>query len=670
LVAPSTPDHAPESDRERLDRIESELSTLRVEVASLRARCASQPEANMEWVPLARPIAAPADLSTMVPDRPSPAFEPYLRRARRAGPPLEELIGRYGMLALATVTVLVGVGSFLGWAISQGLLGPTVRVALGSLGAIALAAAGVRLRAREMRDFGNVLLALALAVTHVVCWSAGPLLHVIPSWAALAVASTAGLVLAEFALRHEEEALFCIGFGGAALAPFVTSERAGSMLALAGYGLAVIALAAAALRDREWQIARRVVAAAFVVYLGAVGAGRGISALELGTYAAVERLAMAGYAVAFVAAAAVLVHPRHRRGLLRLGTWGLAAAAVAYSGPGEQWMLAFAITVAGAALVLALLYLTASPATDALARADEGVGPMPTVRLRGLLASPFADGALLPVVLYAATLSIIPDNREWGAVAYSMVWAIALVGAAFRARAEPAGQWYPFAASAAALGVAGLAPLEMVSAAGAMTAVGLSLAAIHARLPRTGFALGAGAVQVTATLGVMGAVHLRTDFAYRPFLEAPSLAAMVVFIGWLVLPALLESEETMADPMRAQRMTVVRWTTAAVGFFWVQGELQGAYSATAAFALLVGYYAITGFAAIEWGRHTGARALRIAGLGLTVFAAWKSLLAVLALDDIAVRVGVLFLVSAFLIGVAYRYRRALGAAAAPETPAG
>ena len=124
-----------------------------------------------------------------------------------------------GERTLGALTVIVGAGIFMGWAIRAGLLGPTVRVALGALGSLVLALAGLRLRRRTFVDFGNVILALALAVMHVVCWSAGPLLHVIPSIVALAIAFGTSLVLAEFALRHDEQALFSVGFGGAVLAP-------------------------------------------------------------------------------------------------------------------------------------------------------------------------------------------------------------------------------------------------------------------------------------------------------------------------------------------------------------------------------------------------------------------------------------------------------------------
>src|SRR5258708_5474654 len=77
----------------------------------------------------------------------------------------------------------------------------------------------------------------------------------LPSSVALAIAFLASVVLTEFALLHDEEQLRAIGFGGAALAAFVTTENSGNVIALAIYGLTVVALSVAALRDRPWRAA-------------------------------------------------------------------------------------------------------------------------------------------------------------------------------------------------------------------------------------------------------------------------------------------------------------------------------------------------------------------------------------------------------------------------------
>ena len=48
--------------------------------------------------------------------------------AERRNLDLESLVGRYGTLALASLTILLGAGAFLSWAIAHGKIGPGVRV--------------------------------------------------------------------------------------------------------------------------------------------------------------------------------------------------------------------------------------------------------------------------------------------------------------------------------------------------------------------------------------------------------------------------------------------------------------------------------------------------------------------------------------------------------------
>src|SRR4051812_24493850 len=175
-------------DFERLARLESEVAALREELTALRRSLA----------PIGRPNPAQPQQLPSTKDRPAMpgSVGPVPRPPNTIVPrvpslSLEEIIGQYGTLAVATITVLVGVGIFLSYAIEKGYLGPTVRVVLGLIAAIGVALGGVRFRLQGTREFGNVLMALALAMVEVVCWSAGPLLHVVPSFVALLGAAAA-----------------------------------------------------------------------------------------------------------------------------------------------------------------------------------------------------------------------------------------------------------------------------------------------------------------------------------------------------------------------------------------------------------------------------------------------------------------------------------------------
>src|SRR6185437_3452084 len=180
---------------------------------------------------------------------------------------LEAIVGRYGAIVLATVAILVGVGAFLTWAIAHGLLGPGMRVALGALGALAVAFTGWRLRERGTVRFGNVVLALSLALLHLDMWGAGPRLHVLPTNVALAITGVASITLAVLALRENEEVLFAVGLGGALLAPFVVSNNAGSAYVLAVYGCTLVGAGIFGLRTDRWRVALGILGVGGLLYV-------------------------------------------------------------------------------------------------------------------------------------------------------------------------------------------------------------------------------------------------------------------------------------------------------------------------------------------------------------------------------------------------------------------
>ncbi|MGZ6126547.1 MAG: DUF2339 domain-containing protein, partial [Myxococcales bacterium] len=193
-----------QSDRDamvaRITALEKAVDWLQRDLTDLRSqvgRGAPLPQAPARD-PVVQAIPAPA---------PSPFVASTPARPRLD---LETLVGRYGMLALATLLALAAAGTFVGWAISHGLLGPSVRVGLGLLAAAGLAVWGIWLRRRE-RSFGDSILGLSLAIVHVCAWAAGPSLHLVPPFAALVLSAAASVALAAFALLEGDEPLWCVG---------------------------------------------------------------------------------------------------------------------------------------------------------------------------------------------------------------------------------------------------------------------------------------------------------------------------------------------------------------------------------------------------------------------------------------------------------------------------
>src|SRR5712692_9898369 len=255
----------------RIIALEKAVDWLQRDLAQLRQQIGREAPRGSE--PIQRAPESPLVVEALpVPPRP-PAIEalPPLPRPppRPARPDLETLIGRYGMLALGTLLALAAVGTFVGWAVAHGLLGPVPRVVLGLVAAAAVGAWGVWLRPRE-RSFGNSLLALSLAVTHVCAWAAGPGLHLVPPFLALALSAAASVALAGYALVQQDEVLWCVGFGGASVAPFVTSSGEGTAPMLAAYAAAVQIAGGSALGSRAWTIAARVFGAAATLFVAGI----------------------------------------------------------------------------------------------------------------------------------------------------------------------------------------------------------------------------------------------------------------------------------------------------------------------------------------------------------------------------------------------------------------
>src|SRR5438876_82510 len=329
----------------RVAALEWEVRQLRAEMIRVgreRNPSASAPapivEARLEPAPRSRPSAAPI-----------PEAAPPLSPAAVATPrlDLETVVGRYGMLGLATLLALAALGTFVSWAIAHGLLGPAVRVALGLVASAAIALCGLRLRPRS-RSFGDCLLAFALAAVHVCAWAAGPSLGLVPAPLALAFSALSSVALGAFALLEADEPLWCVGFGGACVAPFVTSTGQGTAPMLAAYASAVLVAGGSGLASRRWFVAGRIFAAGtalFVVALLAMPAAQNAPLFAVGL-----PLVVAGFAVLPFARGEVL-RPRLRTmGLLaavasaRLATaplrWmGDSGAAIAVGIAGCAWLL-------------------------------------------------------------------------------------------------------------------------------------------------------------------------------------------------------------------------------------------------------------------------------------------------------------------------------------------
>src|SRR5215467_14092492 len=251
----------PPSLESRLARVEQVIASLSREVGAIRSEltgASSEPSARTAESLRAAAgesfHAAPVGTSRPVS---RPAAPPRQRDPNSLD--FERLVGRYGMLGISVFGIIAAVGTFLGWAISHGYLhlGPEARVLLGLAAAIGIGAWGLWLRRTE-QSFGSSLLGLALVIVLVCAYAAGPSFHLIPVWLAFAGSAAIGWSLAIFARGQNDEPLWCVAFGGAAIAPFVTSDGSGNLYALLAYGLVLLFSACFAISHRLWPVAWRV----------------------------------------------------------------------------------------------------------------------------------------------------------------------------------------------------------------------------------------------------------------------------------------------------------------------------------------------------------------------------------------------------------------------------
>ncbi|MDQ6829250.1 MAG: DUF2339 domain-containing protein [Gemmatimonadota bacterium] len=632
------------SDADRLDRLENlvralyrEVESLRADVTALRGapaapRFADGVDSLGRDEPLLGDVIAPTAETPVAtaPIKPSP--RPWRgprmpgRRAVDQRPPfdLESLVGRYGTIALATLTILMGTGVFLKWAVEHVQLGPALRVALGAVWASVIAGVAVRLRARGERGYSNVLLALSLAIVHVDAWAAGPRLHVVHPITALTTAAIASIALAAFALQEGEQTLFAVGVGGALLAPFVTSERGGDVRLLMLFCWIVITGGLIAVRARPWHFSRRLLAIGATAYIAA-----GVAMLHPGDDVS-KRIAPAalGIVCAWTALACVAAPYRRAYALSFLG-----AALIGTLYLVDKSMIGYVVAMTGTITLTSYLALRLSP---------EGA-------TRGMRVGAIVVPLVSLVVSMATIADVVPVKRWYLALG----WMAAALAMAYATHDREEREAHLFAAAMASLGIPILAldqhPVACIAAYAADAAI------ISWLLRRERSALLAFPALIAlgiATSWTDGLLLERAAFRYTPFVSEASMVALACVAAWWVFGRSLSRATPMTDSGRA----LLDSLGAVAAFFWVREELSRAYSPDLANFLLIAYYAFTGVVVIFLGRRRGMRGARRVGLALAVFAALKALAQTSDTDSVALRVVSYLLVGCFLLGVAYWYR--------------
>lgn len=654
------------SAREQLDarlvRVERALDAIAREVTAIRAAVDAAPGPG-ELVPPTRPpaepipLSAPGESSAAAPARgPAPARTGAARpRAPAEKLDLESMVGRYGMLGIAVFAAVAAVGTFLSWAISKGYLTlpPGARVIVALVFAAGIGALGIRIRRRE-RPFGSSIVGLALVIVLVCGYAAGSWLRLVPPWVAFAGCIGVSWGLALFAHAEQDEPLWCVAFGGAALAPFVASSDEGNFYALVGYGAFLLFAASFAISHRVWSVAWRIfyaVAAFYAITATAMSHQEGLP----GFYAA--------FAFPIVIAlVGVLPFAPLSRKRAALRWFAILTVVVGFAAPHGINARADAGQITAALFGAAVLWLILADRLDAtkqsslLARNDDNKTVLDWI-----------DAGVVPLILFfQATRAIEPLASP--ALVEGLGAAVLLLFA-LRREIRPARD--AAAAACAILTVAAVFQLKLEEPTGRLLALlGVAAAALvvnKARPSGSWIATSVVATVIAASFSLLALVS-RPSYTYTPFTGEASLTAAWVtvflilvarFRGWIAdstRPVVERPDRADATDLSFVR-GLARLAPWAWAFTWVLIELGKAFSRSTSTLLLVIYFAATAVAAVAVGHIRRTPELRQLGLALALLAAATAVYGATTYFDVGARVLAYLVTSAFLLGIAYWYRR-------------
>lgn len=280
--------------QKQLDALRGELALLRKQQAAVHAAAAY---AAPETLPRdARPNAAPpaaaaAPAAASVPlatAPPAPAREPARepaaapaieRPAPRTAPPpsprpaaviepderslpvtsslgaslIAWFRGGNTIVRVAVLILFIGVAFLLRYAAEHTTVPIEWRLALVALGGTALTALGLKL-VRQRRGYGLSLQGAGLGIVYLTLFAALRIWHLLPAGLAFALLAALAALTAVLAVRQDALPLAALGFGGAFLAPVLTSTGTGSHVALFSYEL-LLNLAIAWIAQRKaWKL--------------------------------------------------------------------------------------------------------------------------------------------------------------------------------------------------------------------------------------------------------------------------------------------------------------------------------------------------------------------------------------------------------------------------------
>jgi uncharacterized membrane protein len=502
-------------------------------------------------------IAPPPPLPSSVPPVPPIATAPR-GSPRAAG--FEERFGTRWVVWVGGIALALGGIFLVRYTIQQGLIGPSVRVALGALLAVALVAAGDWLR-RTARlagmpglpsaDIPSILTAAGTVVAYATVYAAYALYHFLPPGAAFILLGIVALLTLGAALLHGP-ALAGLGVVGAFVTPLLVASDKPDYWSLYIYIAIVTAAAFALARARLWLWL-----AVTAIVLGALWTLPGIDEFPVAALGAHVFNAVAGFVLAAVFLVCGLLYgPPARSGevewisTLSLSVYLLVAALLAIETNEDIVPLAAFVVLTAATVAIAF-------------RAESATGAVPVAAILvfAVMAEwtvPRSLNNLIAPAGPAASAIADPQRYDYGAhFLLAAAWAAMFGVAGFLAQGRSTRALAPILWAASAVAV----PLGM------LIALYYRVAGLDRSLPFAGLALLLAAIFAVATEALVRRASRPGSPAASAIFATGTLAALALALtfalekGWLTIAlALMAPAAAWVNEKRP--LPALRWLAA------------------------------------------------------------------------------------------------------------
>jgi len=534
----------------RISDLETRLRHLSAEVARLKVRPEPRAEAESRAAPVVPPEPVkPAPILEEISSEPSPAETPAAAeippvfsaasKSEVAGEVERRLTGRW-TIWLGAVTVALGGIFLVKYSIEEGLLSPSIRVALGLCFGLALLVLGrlsrggiatIKVPAAKVPYVSAALIASGIVTLFAALYAAYALYALIPPL--LAFGLMAGVSALAVGLSLVEGPFIAVlGLACAFLVPLLVRSNAPTVVGLFGYVLVVAGACLWLLRQRPWYWLGQVVlgfSAAWVLAWMATHWSDG------------DEIVLGGYLV--LLAAAFLQPGRRRPESPALPHWFLSETALAWSAAGLTALLCLAVAIAArdsfAALIavglLASLYIAVARLDPELDRLSSVAGLLVMAvialwRFKGGLFMPVNEAAL------PGPYWLPPSAVSYASVA--LIFALLMGGSCFALLWGAARAWFWAAVGA-------LTPLAL------LTAVYWRITDVAVSLPWAAVAFGLAALFL---LGARRAAFWR-DQGMEPVLGIYALATAAA----ITLAATMSLRDAWLTVALALQIPIAAW---------------------------------------------------------------------------------------------------------------